>query len=225
MAVARVRLASLCGPCEIPHTSCRGPTGKLPQHRIQLKKGFMSAINFTNEAPPVGYWLAAGGGVAVLAAFIATWHWSTEPPVIVQGRLGAPLISSKALFHSGAREIPETEFFHRVDLDEQGFGESLISADVAWWWPQHVKNAALAFHCAPKTTQDTRQSFMVWTDTKHNVVAYGAALEGAVLPPYATGLLDANESDARQIVHPAARGFRVVAVQRSHTLKIKNTDL
>ena len=185
----------------------------------------MEAGNFTIYARPFSYFAVSGAVVAALAALIAVWNWSTEPPVFVHGGLSAPVSTSRALFHSDSREKAVSKFFSRVDPGIQDSGDSLISDDVALWWPQKVGNAALEFLCAPKTSQDTRDSVLVWTDTKNNVVAYGAALQGGVLPPYATGLVDANEPDLRRIVYPAAQNFRVVAAKKTYALKIRNTNL
>lgn len=127
--------------------------------------------------------------------------------------------------HRGHREMPVSELFSRVSPGMQDPGETLISNDVAWWWPEHVDNAALAFHCAPKASQDIRHSVMVWTDTRNNVVAYGTAIQGGLLPSYATGLSTANEPDVRRIVYAAAQGFHVVAARKTYALKIKDTTL
>lgn len=185
----------------------------------------MTAINFTIYAKPFRYFVAAVAVFAALAALIAVWDRSTEPPVVVHGRLSAPGSAARALSHSDGRERAVSEFISRVDLRTQDARESLTSDDLAWWWPEQVGNAARAFHCAPKTSQDTRHLVMVWTDTQNNVVAYGAAIQGGVLPPYATGLVDANEPALRRLVYPAAQGFRVVAAEKTYALEIRDTRL
>ena len=65
---------------------------------------------------------------------------------------------------------------------------------------------------------------MVWPDTEGHVVDYGAALQGGVLPPYATGLVDANEPDLRRLVYQAAQGFSVIAAKKIYALKIRDTN-
>ena len=185
----------------------------------------MEALNFTLTARPFKYFAATGAMVAALAALIAVWNWSTEPPVAVDGRLGAPGSTAKALFPADGRARAASGFFSRVSPGQQDPGESMISDNVAWWWPEHVGNAAFEFLCAPKILQDTRHTVMVWTDARNNVVAYGASLQGGGLPQYAAGLVDANEPDVSQLVHPAAQGFRVVAADTAYALKIRDTSL
>lgn len=193
--------------------------------RAKLQEPTLEAKNLTISARPFRHFAASGAVVVGLTALIAVWNWSTEPPVVVRGQLSAPESASRALFHSDGRERVMSEFFNRVSPGKHDPGESLISDYVARWWPEHVGNAALEFLCAPKISQDTHHSVMVWTDAKNNVVAYGAALQGGALAPYATGLVDANEPDLGQLVYPAAQGFRVVATGTSYALKIRDTNL
>jgi hypothetical protein len=79
-------------------------------------------------------------------------------------------------------------------------------------------------HLVSAKQQRLRNSVLVWTDTEGHVVDYGAALQGGVLPPYATGLVDANELDLRRLLYPAAQGFSVIAAKKIYALKIRNTN-
>ena len=177
-------------------------------------------------SPKLWRYFALSGAVAAgCAVLLAIWSWSTEPPLVVPGLLGAPTNTSKALFRSDAEKRTPTAFSNPGDSAVRGPNDSWVSDDVAWWWPEHVGNAANAFFCTPPASQDPQQSVMVWTDTRNHVVAYGAALQGGELPPYASALANAGAPDPRRIVYAAAQGFHVVASGKNRTLGIGDTKL
>ena len=186
----------------------------------------MTTTNFTSQRKPLRYVLATGAVLTVMVALSAILTWFSRPTEHQPGRLGSPASTSRALPPAGAKEKIVNEFAGRVDQSIQD-GESVTSDDRARWWPEHVRNAALAFYCAPKASQDVHNSAMVWTDPMGNVVAYGAAIQGGTLPPYAAGLTAAATAngDRKPIVYPAAQGFSVVAAGDAHALRIGDTAL
>ncbi len=100
------------------------------------------------------------------------------------------------------------------------FGDDLIAP-----WPEHVGAAARVFQCAPPASRDTRQSVIVWTDARYQVIAYGAALEEEQVPAYALGLSAAAAIDPSRNVHAATPGFRVQSAYQRHALTMGGTTL
>jgi hypothetical protein len=101
----------------------------------------------------------------------------------------------------------------------------IFPEDLVWWWPENIVDAARIYQCSPATSRETRDSVMVWTDASNKVVAFGSALEGGRIPPYAMALASSGGPDAMQSVRVAAKGHLVISTKKTHVLKLKETRL
>jgi hypothetical protein len=104
--------------------------------------------------------------------------------------------------------------------------EVIYPEDYVWWWPENIVGAARAFECSAHAARNARDSVMVWTDAKYNVVAIGSASEGGQIPAYAKVLArSGRETVAMQSVYVAALGHRVIPTPKTHVLKLQELKL